>query len=107
MRVPRDENFALCSDSAVFQHFNFAEKLVRVYHATRADDASHSKKNSRRNVVGDKFLSLMKNRVASVAPAVVPEHMSIFLRLAQKVGDLALPAIPVLEIDYDIGCKHS
>ena len=53
-------------------------------------------------MVGDELLSLMKNRVPRVASAVVAEDMRVFLRLAQKVRNLALSAISVLEIYDDI-----
>ncbi|MEK9132158.1 MAG: hypothetical protein AAB606_00400, partial [Patescibacteria group bacterium] len=59
-----------------------------------------AEENSRRNVVGDEFNSFMKNRVAGVASAVVPQNVGVFFRLAQKVGDLALSAVSVLEV-YD------
>ena len=51
-------------------------------------------------MVGDEFLALVENGVARIAAAVVAEHVRVFLRLAQKVGDLALSAVSILEV-YD------
>ena len=58
-------------------------------------------------MVCDEFLSLMKNGMACVAASVVTEHVCVGAFLAQKVGNLALSAVSILEIDYDICRKHS
>ena len=53
-------------------------------------------------MVGYEFFSFMENRVPSIAAAVISQNVSVFLRLAQKVGNFAFAAIPILEIDDDI-----
>ena len=100
VRVPRDKNLALGRYPTIIEHFNFAEELLGVYDTAGADDGAHAKENARRNVVGDELNALMKNRVAGIASAVVPQNVGVFLCLAQKVGDLALSAVSVLEV-YD------
>ena len=55
--------------------------------------------------MGDEPLTLMKNGVAGVRAAVVSEYMGILFRLAKMVGNFALSAVSVLEIDYDIGSE--
>ena len=57
-------------------------------------------------MVGDELFSLMKNGVAGVAAPVVAQYVGISAFFAQKMGNLALTAVSVLEI-YDDVCSES
>src|SRR3989344_2021331 len=107
VRIARDEYHSLRLDAAALQRADFAFEGERVDDAAWPDDGGKAEKAARRNVVRHEFLSLMKNRVARVASAVVAEHVSVFFATSEVVCDFALSAISVLKVNDYIGTDSS
>ena len=102
VRVLGHENLPRCVDAARIEHLQLIEKLDRIYDAAVPDNTLYAEKDAGWYLMRNEFLSIMKNRVAGIRTAVVAEHVGVRAGLAKIVGNLALAAIPVLEIDDNI-----
>ena len=60
------------------------------------------KKNTRRYLLGDEFLPVVKNSVPRIRPAVIAKDVRIFARFGEKVSYLPFSGISVLKINDDV-----
>jgi hypothetical protein len=89
-------------NTAILEHAEFGKKLDGIQDATAPHDTFDTEENSSGDLVGDEFSAFVENGVAGIGSAVVAQDVGVIACLAKMVGNFAFPAIPVLEIDYDI-----
>jgi hypothetical protein len=84
------------------EHAKFREKLDGIEDTPAPDHAFDPEENACRYLMGYEFFSLMKNGMTRIRTAVVAKYVGVVARLTKMVGNLAFPAISVLEIDDNV-----
>ena len=78
MSVLSDEYHSCGFDAGVLQVVDFIEKLLQINNTARANNRLDSKEHTSWNVMRYKQNSIMKNRVTSIATAVVSNAVCVF-----------------------------